>query len=218
MAPPREPRARRPSGRRPTRTASGRRRRCAARPGSRSTTAASPRSTTRTSGHRRVRDLQLVVSDGRTLHRARAGLDAPARATARLAQPLLPPGQHRPGRALPDRQDLHHRPGAQQRARATSRFQCAHPAHAAASTSCTTRRCRTTATTTRAPSQAGGLVAWDAPAASALADRCRGFRRTSSGFLGTQRRLDRPQRRPAHELAYDDRPRRQRRADRAHAA
>ena len=51
------------------------------------------------------------------LHRSRDRRHQPARRARRQAQPHLPPGQHGEVRALPDHQDLRHRPGAQRAAR-----------------------------------------------------------------------------------------------------
>ena len=51
------------------------------------------------------------------VHRPRDRRHHPARRARRQAQPDLPPDQHGEVRALPDRQDLRHRPGAQHAAR-----------------------------------------------------------------------------------------------------
>ena len=64
-------------------------------------------------------------------------------------------------------------------------------------------------------SRAGGLVAWDDSAASALLTDAR-FRRTSSGFLGRSDGWTDLSGRPPHEPRPRDRARRQRRPDRAH--
>ena len=116
------------------------------------------------------------------VHRSRDRRDHPARRAGRQAQPDLPPGQHGEVRALPDRQDLRHRPVAQRRCWST----CASsrsPGARTRSTPTSTRRSATTAATTRARTSHGALLTQDASAGERARRRARPSARTSTGYL-----------------------------------
>ena len=136
-----------------------------------------------------VRDLQFAVSDGRTLRRARARGRRPPHRAGRPALADLPPGQL--DRPLPDHQDLRHRPGTQ---RAGDR----RPLPLA------DRQASSALYTLFDPALSNdGDNDSGSTAADALVDAGRRtpaarspprprFTRTSNGYLGHERRLDRP--------------------------
>ena len=146
------------------------------------------------------------------VHRSRDRRDHPARRAGRQAQPHLPPDQHGEVRALPDRQDLRHRPVAQHAAGRRA-LPVAHRAPVPG------LRLRRPVAQQRRQRRLGHHVARRA----ADPGRQRGQRARRRAVLrphldrlpGRQRRLGRPARRPPDGLALPLLAERQRRADRA---
>ena len=139
-----------------------------------------------------LRDLQLVVSDGRTFTRARAGRDRAARAPARLRR-ASPTGRSTPTATGSTGSSRPTRPTRRAAACSCTSSSARSRGARSACTCCTTPRSRTTATTTRAPRAPAASSPGTPPRpARCLPTRASGAPRAASSARATAGRTSPP--------------------------
>ena len=154
-----------------------------------------------------VRDVQLVVTDGRTFaDRERQDTEHVTRA-GRPAQPQLPPGQHRPRGPVPDHQDLHDRPVARRACSSSVRFRALTRRPLQVYVLHDPNLSNAGDDDVGATGPGGALLASDAKAAQRARREAR-LHRDVERLPRRERRLDRPRRRLPDGLALRGEPRR----------